>query len=66
MRKKIRLGDYCKISAGGDKPSVFSLVKKDNCNVPVYANGIDNEGLVGYTNKAIICKNKIQNYVITF
>lgn len=39
---------------GGDKPSVFSDVKTDDCPIPIYSNGLDKEGLYGYTNKARI------------
>lgn len=57
--KKIRLGDYCTVSAGGDKPKVFSDIKTSECSVPVFANGIDNEGLVGFTNRASIESNSV-------
>lgn len=43
-----------KIMAGGDKPRVFSETVSDECKVPVYANGVQNKGLCGYTNKATI------------
>ena len=57
--KRIRLGNYCKITAGGDKPKVFSIIKNDECFVPVYSNGIENNGLVGYTNKATISEESV-------
>lgn len=57
--KKIRLGDYCTVSAGGDKPKVFSDTKTSECSAPVLANGIDNEGLVGFTNRASIESNSV-------
>ena len=57
--KKIRLGDYCTVSAGGDKPKVFSDIKTSECSVPVFANGIDNEGLVGFTNRESIESNSV-------
>lgn len=38
-----------KISAGGDKPSHFSKFKTEECGVPIYSNGIENNGLYGYT-----------------
>ena len=45
--------DICiKIYAGGDKPSIFTEKPTEDNNVPVYANSIENEGLVGYTNVA--------------
>ena len=40
------------ISAGGDKPSVFSKVKTEECSVPVYSNGEKDDGLFGYTDVA--------------
>lgn len=50
-QKKIRLGDYCKITSGGDRPSVFTEKKTKNNIIPVVSNGIDNDGIVGYTNR---------------
>ena len=45
--------DICiKIYAGGDKPSIFTENPTKDNDVPVYANSIENEGLVGYTNVA--------------
>ena len=38
------------ISAGGDRPSQFSHVKKKEYTIPIYSNGITNRGLYGYTN----------------
>ena len=47
-----RIKNVCKnIFAGGDKPTVFSEVKKDECIVPIYSNGVENDGLFGYTDK---------------
>ncbi len=37
------------IKAGGDKPKAFSEEKTEKYDVPVVANGITNEGIVGYT-----------------
>ena len=42
------------ISAGGDKPKDFLENKTDTHMVPVIANGIQNEGIIGYTQKATI------------
>ena len=39
-----------KIFAGGDKPELVSEYKTDELNIPIYANGIKNNGLYGYTN----------------
>ena len=38
--------------AGGDKPKMFSATPTDSCQVPIYSNGIANNGLYGYTNEA--------------
>lgn len=47
------VNDICiKIYAGGDKPSIFTETPTKDNDVPVYANSIENEGLVGYTNVA--------------
>lgn len=46
------LGDICKgIFAGGDVPkTVFSKERTESCCIPVFSNGVENEGLYGYTN----------------
>lgn len=49
-----KIGDVAKITAGGDAPKNVSDVPTETCNVPIYSNGIDNEGLYGYTDKAKI------------
>lgn len=46
--KRVELGDVCNISTGGDKPKNVFSKPFDNC-VPIYSNGITNEGLYGYT-----------------
>jgi type I restriction enzyme S subunit len=47
--KKVKLGEICDISAGGDRPLLVSEKKTNICQVPIYSNGIDNQGLYGYT-----------------
>ena len=37
------------IFAGGDKPKIFSKEYTEKCTVPIYSNGIENNGLYGYT-----------------
>ena len=46
------MGDVCeKIHAGGDAPKDnFSFEKTDKFAVPIYANGVAENGLYGYTN----------------
>lgn len=49
----------CKLSAGGDKPSD---TQKDMCEekmIPVYSNGIDKEGLYGYTSQPRIMEPSV-------
>ena len=42
-----------KIFAGGDLPEGnYSLVKSDQYKIPIYSNGIERNGLYGYTNQA--------------
>lgn len=44
------LQDVCtKISAGGDKPAAFSKGPTSQYKIPVYANGEQNDGLLGFT-----------------
>ena len=37
--------------AGGDKPRMFSKTLTEKCFIPVYSNGVENNGLYGYTNE---------------
>ena len=53
------LGEVADIKAGGDKPMEFSENKTETYNIPVYANGIDNKGIFGYTTKSVIKKKSI-------
>lgn len=54
-----KLGEIGEIKAGGDKPKVYSDIKTANCNIPIYSNGISNEGLYGYTDTARIISESI-------
>lgn len=47
-----RYGDMTVISAGGDKPMVCSEELTPECHIPVFSNGVDNDGLYGFTNEA--------------
>ena len=50
-----KLGEVVqKIFAGGDKPLIFSEQHTDTCCVPVYANGVVNNGLCGYTDHSMV------------
>ena len=53
------LGEVANIKAGGDKPTDFSEVQTEKYNVPVYANGIDNKGIFGFTTKPVITTKSI-------
>lgn len=53
------LGDITFITAGGDKPSVYSKDLTEQCRIPIYSNGIENEGLYGYTTSAKINSSSI-------
>ncbi len=45
-----KLGEVCKLFAGGDVPKDrFSRTKTKDMSVPIYSNGIENNGLYGYT-----------------
>ena len=53
------LGDVANLSAGGDRPAVFSDHQTESCPVPIFSNGIENEGLYGFTDKAKICEESV-------
>ena len=48
------LSEIADVKAGGDRPIEFSKVKTEMFGVPIYSNGIDEEGLYGYTDKAVV------------
>ena len=47
--KEVSLEDIAYLSAGGDKPKNVSYNRTNELNIPIYSNGIENEGLYGYT-----------------
>ena len=49
-----RYGEVAAIYAGGDKPKVYSKEISTECNIPIYSNGVENNGLYGFTNKATV------------
>ena len=49
--------EVAKFKVGGDCPDVFSETKTDVCNIPIYSNGEDMEGLYGYTDKAVVTED---------
>lgn len=52
--RKDELKHIALLKAGGDRPKIFSKERTDQCTVPVFSNGTENEGLYGYTDKAEI------------
>ena len=53
------LKEVANIKAGGDKPIDFSEKETKTYNIPVYANGIENKGIFGYTTEPIVNKKSI-------
>ena len=53
------LSEVANIKAGGDKPNDFSEIQTEKYKVPVYANGIDNKGIFGFTTKPVITTKSI-------
>jgi len=52
-----KLGEFCEIFAGGDVPQDrFSRKADQKYNVPIYSNGIENDGLYGYTDEPRVTK----------
>ena len=47
------------IFAGGDKPDNYEKNPTPICNIPIYSNGIENNGLYGYTNKPRVVEPSI-------
>ena len=51
------LGEVCeKISAGGDKPNDCTKEKTQENQIPIFSNGVKNNGLYGYTKTPTITK----------
>lgn len=48
------IGEIATVKAGGDKPSEFSVVATQKHPIPIFSNGISEEGLYGYTDRAVI------------
>ena len=58
--QKSTLGDVSEMGAGGDKPQNATPTATHDNTVPIYSNGITDEGLYGFTDKA-----KIQDESVT-
>lgn len=50
------LTDVATFKVGGDRPFIFSENQTEDCQIPIYSNGVEAEGLYGFTNKAIVSK----------
>lgn len=47
-----KLGEVCEIFAGGDVPKErWSKIENQEFKIPIYSNGIENDGLYGFTDK---------------
>jgi len=57
--REAELGDVSTLSAGGDKPTVFTPIPTSECAIPVFSNGVDNLGLYGYTDRAKITDESV-------
>ncbi len=57
--RQMPLGDITELSAGGDRPAIFSDFQTESCPVPIFSNGIDEEGLYGFTNTAKIFEESV-------
>lgn len=51
--------NIAQLSAGGDRPEIYSEIKTDKCPVPIYSNGVTDDGLYGFTDAAKITKKCI-------
>ena len=57
---QVELQNVCaKISVGGDKPAAFSKEPTSRYKIPVYANGEQNDGLLGFTDVPTISQPAI-------
>ena len=54
-----KIGEVSEIKAGGDRPKVYSEIETEKCFIPIFSNGVTNEGLYGYTDKAIYPEKSI-------
>lgn len=54
-----RLDEVTTMFAGGDKPKVFSKEETEDLKIPIYSNGISNEGLYGFTDKARVIDESV-------
>lgn len=51
--------EVSKLNSGGDRPKIYSDTKTNECCFPIFSNGLQDEGLYGYTNKATMPSDTI-------
>jgi len=54
-----KIGEIATVKAGGDKPENYTIEKTEINTIPIYSNGITNDGLYGYTRKSIISDQSV-------
>ena len=54
-----KIGEISSIKAGGDRPPVFSDSPIEGISIPIFSNGIENEGLYGYTDKPLVKSDSV-------
>lgn len=54
-----KMGDMSKIGSGGDAPKDYSPVRTPEYSVPIFSNGITNDGLYGFAKKGTKKANSI-------
>ena len=57
--RKKQICNIADIKAGGDKPEIVRKDKSEKAPIPIYANGIEKDGLYGYTTKPVIEKESV-------
>lgn len=55
----LTLGDVSQMGAGGDKPKNVSSIQTKTYPYPIYSNGLNDEGLYGYTDIAKISEESV-------
>lgn len=53
------LEEIATIKAGGDKPKYYTVERTEQNNIPIYSNGILNDGLYGYTINPVITDQSV-------
>ena len=54
-----RLDEICKLYAGGDAPKEVSETRTEEFPFPIFSNGLEKEGLYGFSKKATMNANTI-------